>query len=186
MRPFLIAIFSLFLAARPAAADGLLADDALTTTAPTAEEAAQLLDLAGPVQVRRVEDGVPGWTVIQNGEVKGDIGSSWEIAGSVGYSGRPLDVLVAISPLAKVTGALLVRHNEPVLTLGISDADIAAYVAGFTGYDLAASDPVQDLPPVISRATVSTGVIRDGILRTARTLAIGRGLIAAGGGVDRL
>ena len=83
------------------------------------------------------------------------------------------------------------QHNEPVLTLGISDADIAAYVGGFAGLDLSAprSDalgPQPDLPDVISRATVSTGVIRDGILRTARTLAIGRGLLAAGGGIDRL
>ena len=168
-------------------AEGLIADDALAVTAPTAEQAAMLLGLSGPVQVARIDEGVPGWTVSQGGEVRGQIGSTWEIAGSVGYSGRPLDVLVAVSPQARIAGALLVRHNEPVLTLGISDADIAAYVAGFKGFDLAA--PVPDtsaLPPVISRATVSTGVIRDGILRTARTLAIGRGLIAAGGGLDRL
>jgi NosR/NirI family nitrite reductase transcriptional regulator len=129
------------------------------------------------------------------GQTIGHIGSTWEIAGSVGYSGRPLDVLVALSPQARITGALLVRHNEPVLTLGISDADIAAYVAGFEGLELTAQPtPGQTasglsapgLPDVISRATVSTGVIRDGILRTARTLAIGRGLIDAGGGIDRL
>ena len=89
------------------------------------------------MQVQRIDAGVPGWTVAQGGEVRGQIGSTWEIAGSVGYSGRPLDVLVAISPEARIAGALLVRHNEPVLTLGISDADIAAYVAGFTGFDLA-------------------------------------------------
>ena len=55
------------------------------------------------------------------------------------------------------------------------------------GFDLTAPapDPTR-APDVIARATVSTGVIRDGILRTARTLAIGRGLIAAGGGIDRL
>ena len=83
------------------------------------------------------------------------------------------------------------RHDEPVLTLGISDDDIRRYVDGFAGVDLAAPrpdvlTPQADLPDVISRATVSTGVIRDGILRTARTLAIARGLIAEGGGIDRI
>jgi NosR/NirI family nitrite reductase transcriptional regulator len=82
-------------------------------------------------------------------------------------------------------------HNEPVLTLGISDEDIRNYVDGFKGVDLRASRKSilatqDDLPDVISRATVSTGVIRDGILRTARTLAMARGLIAGGGGIDRV
>lgn len=187
MRVLLAAALALLLSVASSRAEGLIADDAPEVTAPTAEQAAMLLGLEGPVQVARIDAGVPGWTVSQGGRVQGQIGSTWEVAGSVGYSGRPLDVLVAISPQARIAGALLVRHNEPVLTLGISDADIAAYVAGFRGFDLAAPTPdTSALPPVISRATVSTGVIRDGILRTARTLAIGRGLISAGGGVDRL
>jgi len=187
MRAVLAAVLALLLSVPLARAEGLIVDDTLSVTAPTAEQAAALLEIAAPVQVQRIDAGVPGWTVTKAGRVVGEIGSTWEIAGSVGYSGRPLDVLVAVSPQARIAGALLVRHNEPVLTLGISDADISAYVAGFKGFDLAASTPnTSALPPVISRATVSTGVIRDGILRTARTLAIGRGLISVGGGVDRL
>ncbi|MFN4192781.1 MAG: 4Fe-4S binding protein [Tabrizicola sp.] len=186
MRLIRLALLVMSLAS-PAGGEGLMADDALSVTPPTPAEAAALLDLAGPVQVVRISEGVPGWSVRKDSRVVGEIGSTWEIAGSVGYSGRPLDVLVAVSPEARISGALLVRHNEPVLTLGISDRDISAYVAGFRGFDLAAPEPdTSALPPVISRATVSTGVIRDGILRTARTLAIGRGLIRAGDGVDRL
>ncbi|MDR5653526.1 4Fe-4S binding protein [Ruixingdingia sedimenti] len=154
--------------------------------APTPEQAARLTGTEGPAQLRRIPQGVPGWAVLADGRVAGHIGSTWEIAGSVGYSGHPLDVLVALSPQGVIAGAELVRHSEPVLTLGISDADIAAYVAGFAGMDL--TGPPGEGPPgpdVISRATVSTGVIRDGILRTARTLAIGRGLVP-GGAIDRL
>ena len=156
--------------------------------APTGDEAAALFTSDKPVQITRDETGVPGWTVRQGPMVLGYVGSTWELAGSVGYSGRPLDVLVAVTPRARIAGALLVAHNEPVLTLGISDADIAAYVSGFAGHDLTRdpADQANDLPDVISRATVSTGVIRDGILRSARTLAIGRGLMAGGGGIDRI
>lgn len=173
-------------------AGGVVAADAIAAAAPTAEIAAELFGQRAPVRGERVEAGVPGWAAYDAaGAVLGHIGSTWEIAGSVGYSGRPLDVLVAISPQAKIAGAKLMRHSEPVLTLGISDADIARFVNGFAGIDLSAPredilKPMADVPDVIARATVSTGVIRDGILRTARTLAIGRGLIASGGGVDRL
>lgn len=173
-------------------AGALRAQQGMEPTAPTPEMAAALMAVPGqgqgPVQVLRVDQGVPGWTVSQGGQVLGHIGSTWEIAQSVGYSGRPLEVLVGISQEARITGAQLVRHDEPVLTLGISDADIAAYVGGFAGLDLRQRlEPDQSgLPDVISRATVSTGVIRDGILRTARTLAAGRGLIATSAGIDRL
>jgi NosR/NirI family nitrite reductase transcriptional regulator len=164
----------------PAMAGGLIEPPSLTP--PTAAQAAALLGLAGQVEVTRIDGGVPGWQISAGGKVVGEIGSSWEIAGTLGYSGQPLDVLVAVNPEARIAGALLVRQSEPVLTLGISEADIAAYVAGFSGRDLRADAP---LPPVIARATVSTGVIADGILTTARTLAIGRGLLQ-GGGIDRL
>ena len=78
-----------------------------------------------------------------------------------------------------------------ILTLGLTDADIANFVGGFAGIDLRAQDAAafrvgDGLPDVIARATVSTGVIRDTILRTGRTLALGRGLIAAGGALDRV
>lgn len=190
MRPLLALLCCLLLglATLPALAGGLIAEDALEVTAPTPEQAAALFGLSGSPQITRIDKGVPGWQISQDGKLLGHVGSTWEIAGSVGYSGRPLEVLVAVTPEAVIAGAVLVRHNEPVLTLGISDADIAAYVAGFRGHDLtgsaAATSP--DLPDVISRATVSTGVIRDGILRTARTLAMARGLVASGGGIDRL
>ncbi|MDQ2095129.1 4Fe-4S binding protein [Rhodalgimonas zhirmunskyi] len=157
-------------------------------TAPDKAMAESLLQTSPPLSLTRIDEGVPGWTVHDSNGIAGYIGSTWEIAASVGYSGRPLEVLIAISPEAVITGAKLVRHNEPVLTLGISDEDIAKYVSGFAGHDLRKpfEEVSADLPDVISRATVSTGVIRDGILRSARTLAAGRGLIDIGGGIDRL
>jgi NosR/NirI family nitrite reductase transcriptional regulator len=145
---------------------------------------AQMLGLAPPVQLRRVDGGVPGWTVLHDHKVVAHLGSSWDIAGTLGYSGRPLDVLVALSPQGRILAARLVRHEEPVLTLGISDADIAAHVAGFSGIDPAQDRP-EGMPDVISRATVTTGVIRDGILRAARILAVARGILP-GAGVDRV
>ena len=162
-------------------------EPAAPTPALAAELFAQPADAT--VTLKRHEAPVPGWSASAAGKELGLIGSTWELARSTGYSGRPLDVLVAVTPEGVISGARLMRHNEPVLTLGISTADIEAYVNGFAGYDTARTlgDTLASetgLPDVISRATVSTGVIRDGILRSARVLAAGMGM--GGGGIDRV
>jgi len=190
-----ISLIFLLLALATGPAGHLAADDAGPTIAGAAPErsvtpelAARLTGAALPVRLIREDAPVPGWTVMSQGRVSGYIGSTWELARSVGYSGQPLDVFFGVSPQAVLTGAELVRHNEPILTLGISDADIQEYVDGFAPLDLTASPEARAalLPDVISRATVSTGVLRDSILRSARTLALGRGLIAGDGGIDRV
>ncbi len=166
-------------------ADG---DVSVAPAEPTPALAQQLFELDAPPQLSRIGDAAPGWQVNADGVRLGVIASTWEIARSVGYSGQPLDVLVAVDAKGVIIGAELMRHNEPILTLGLTDADIARFVGGFAGIDLAAPEGPgsgPDMPDIISRATVSTGVIRDSILRTARTVAIGHGLIA-GGGIDRI
>ena len=157
----------------------------------TPEGARALFGVTGEVRVTREAGDVPGWRVTgADGTLLGHVGSTWEIANSVGYSGRPIEMLVAISPEGRIVAAELVHHTEPILTLGLSDADIARFVGGFAGVDLtapreSAAAAEANAPDIISRATVSTGVIRDGILRTGRALAIARGVIDAGR-IDRV
>jgi NosR/NirI family nitrite reductase transcriptional regulator len=142
--------------------------------------------------ISRVDGTLPVWIVSSAAGPIGFIASTAEVTQSVGYSGQPIDILVGISMGARITGATLVEHNEPVLTLGISSDDISRYVSAFSGYDLSSTaiEAFQDsagLPPIIARATVSTGVIRDAILRTARTIATGRGLLASkSASIDRV
>ncbi|MRX50480.1 4Fe-4S binding protein [Paracoccus sp. S-4012] len=171
---------------------GVLRGDTVPAAQPTDALAADLFGVPEEgLALARVEQ-PPAWRASAGGQPLGLVGSTWELAESLGYSGRPLDVLVAVTPAGVIAGARLMRHNEPVLTLGISDADIATYVDGFAGFDmrqaaaggntLAHSDA---LPDVISRATVTTGVIRDAILRTARILTLAQG-VGGGGPVDRV
>ncbi|HVH04314.1 MAG TPA: 4Fe-4S binding protein [Amaricoccus sp.] len=167
------------------------AQEAVVATEPDTALAERVFHAEGPLTVERIEASPPGWRVDGPEGTVGYVGSTWELATSVGYSGRPIDILVGVTPDARIAGAELVRHNEPVLTLGISTEDIAAYVSGFAGVDLTREQVTAfgvrtDLPDVISRATVSTGVIRDAILRTARTLALGRGLVGGHGSIDRV
>ncbi len=163
-------------------------EEAARAAAPDRALAQTLFGLATLPTILRQEGPVAGWQVSDLDGPVGYIASTWEIARSVGYSGRPLDVLVAVDNSARIAGARLMRHSEPILTLGLSDEDISSFVGGFAGTDLAAPEGAgdgPDMPHIISRATVSTGVIRDSILRTARTLAIARGILP-GGGIDRV
>lgn len=183
----------------------------------TASSAADALAQAGPIEqerhsplldqtaLQRLFPGVAGgsaerhgsedpsvWTVKSGGRTVGYVASTYQTTKSVGYSGQPLDILLGITADARISGALLLRHNEPVLTLGISSEDIQKYLDGFAGYDLKASriEAFKDgsgVPDIIARATVTTGVIRDAVLRTARLTATRTGLIKTGGrSADRL
>lgn len=133
----------------------------------------------------------PFWIVKSRAAVVGYVASTFETARSVGYSGQPIDILIGITLDARISGALLLRHNEPVLTLGISNDDLQKYLDGFAGYDLTSPsvEAFKDdgaLPPIIARATVTTGVIRDAVLRTARSTAVRLALIhTARTSVDR-
>ncbi len=166
-------------------------EDSIDPIAPDAALAALMFGADPVPTVTRQQADVPGWVVRgPDGAVLGYIGSSWEITRSVGYSGRPIEVLIAISPSARIVASRLMRHAEPILTLGLSDADIERFVDGFGGVDLtqpmiSAAKVEGGFPDIISRATVSTGVIRDSILRSARTLALSRGILS-GGRIDRL
>ncbi|WP_227010381.1 NosR/NirI family protein [Pelagibius marinus] len=192
-RAFLVACVALaapaMIGAAPAAGD-LLRADAPTQAEPDPALAARLFGSDETLRVVREEGGVPGWSVSSPDGPLGYIASTWEISHSVGYSGRPIDILVAVTEAGRIAGAQLVRHNEPILTLGISTADIARYIDSFAGIDLTrppaeAGTGGVAAPDVIARATVSSGVIRDSILRTARTVALARS--AAGGArIDRL
>ncbi|WP_187428086.1 hypothetical protein ROLI_002090 [Roseobacter fucihabitans] len=137
-------------------------------------DARDLLGLQEPeISIQEQVEPLPVWQVTSavDGRVLGKIGSTWEILGSTGYSGKPLDILVGVDASGIITGARLIAHAEPILTLGISDQDIADYVNRFAGLNMGPQGMEGSPPDIISRATVSTGVIRDSILHTARVLA---------------
>lgn len=127
----------------------------------------------------------PAAPVFRNGALAGYLFSTFAVAGSAGYSGKPLDVLAGIDLDAQITGALLRHHNEPILVIGISPEVLVRYVAGFAGLDLRArvagggGERRAGLPDAIAGATVSSGVIRDALVRAGRAVARSRGLLGA-------
>ena len=141
---------------------------------PLSDVVAQHFKGEAPVTVVAPAGDPPVGVVLRDGKPVARFGNSHAILGTVGYSGRPIDILVIVGNDGRVVGANLLAQEEPILTIGISGEALHAYVEGFAGADM--SQPVSVLkrdgsvPDGVSGATVSSGVIRDAILRTGRVL----------------
>ena len=114
----------------------------------------------------------------------GYIFNSRAVVASAGYSGRPLDILVGINLAGIITGTLIVEHHEPILEIGVSDNDLQNFITQFVGLDI--RNPIKikrnaDRSKMeinaISGASVSSIVLNDAVLRSARAVARSRGIL---------
>ena len=94
-----------------------------------------------------------------------------DFVNTTGYSGRPIHVMVGLTPDGTVSGAKLVDHHEPIVLIGIPPAKITAFIDGYVGKNVltlasqsAASPPVD----IVSGATVTVMVIGDSIIRSGK------------------
>lgn len=59
-----------------------------------------------------------------------------DVTSSVGYSGKPIHIVVGIDPKGVVRGLKLVDHKEPIVLIGIPEAKVVASVNALIGKDL--------------------------------------------------
>lgn len=115
-----------------------------------------------------------------------------QVIASKGYSGKPLDILVGLGLDGRITGAKILEHQEPILVIGVSDADLTRFVQQYRGRDI--RNPIRlqrggpigdDTVSAVSGATISSIVLNDAIFRSARVVARNRKILAtAGSAVD--
>ncbi|MFO1210697.1 MAG: 4Fe-4S binding protein [Amaricoccus sp.] len=89
---------------------------------------------------------------------------------SIGYSGKPIRLVIGISPEGRVQGLKLVEHHEPIVLIGIPEAKIMAALNGLIGADLGAVAATGAKPPqvdIVSGATVTVLVMGDSVVRSA-------------------
>lgn len=126
----------------------------------------------------------PAVEVFAGNKLIGYAFSTRAVTHSVGYSGRPLDILVGLGLDGRITGAHLVEHEEPILVIGVRPQDLEAFVSGLAGLDIRLRPRDQQrpegVPDHVVGATVSSTVIKDAVLRSARTIAHARGMFGAG------
>ncbi|HUT48725.1 MAG TPA: 4Fe-4S binding protein [Alphaproteobacteria bacterium] len=135
----------------------------------------------------------PAAPVYRAGTLAGYIFSTHAVSGSTGYSGKPIDIVVGLDLGGRITGAVLRTHQEPILVIGVLERDLLAFVERFRNHDIRDAVRVggrtrkgQKGIDAISGATVSSAVISDTILRSARKVARSRGVLKTGGGGLRL
>ncbi|MFV0386851.1 FMN-binding protein, partial [Paracoccus sp. (in: a-proteobacteria)] len=168
---FLLLVIFVVLGTLPVGAETVLARLLPDISANALVEGA---DAFGPIR----ED-VPVAPVMAAGQRIGWAFVTSDFVSTTGYSGKPIHTLVAVDDDAKVTGALLVRHSEPIVLIGIPDSKMKALVANYRGLDLVAEagahGSAHDLD-IISGATVTVMVIDDSIVRAGLKVARALGL----------
>lgn len=131
-------------------------------------------DTFGPIR-----KDVPVSPILRRSKVIGWAFLTSDFVGTIGYSGKPIDVVAGISKDAVLTGVRLVEHAEPIVLIGIPDAKIQKLTRNYSGLDLkreaAAGGSAHDLD-IISGATVTIMVIDDSIVRAGLKVARALGL----------
>ncbi|HSF25421.1 MAG TPA: FMN-binding protein, partial [Blastocatellia bacterium] len=101
-----------------------------------------------------------------------------DFSGAVGYSGKPVHVLVGIDLDGVITGIKLVEHKEPIVLVGVPERSVVEAVNKLVGAKIAAVAAGKERPPqpqIVSGATVTVLVMADSIIRSAvRLLRSGR------------
>src|SRR6185437_4229398 len=81
-----------------------------------------------------------------------------DFANAVGYSGKPIQVLVGIDPKGVLTGLKLVEHKEPIVLVGIPEKRILEAVTKLIGSERLGGQGSQAAaaPPRVAKA-IDTG-----------------------------
>jgi len=98
------------------------------------------------------------------------------------YSGRPIGALIGFDLAGRITGVSIVRHEEPILVIGITDERLRQFTDQYRGksvFDrvvIGAARPGAATVDTISGATITVMVANSTITRAARLVAESRGL----------
>lgn len=110
----------------------------------------------------------------RGGEPIGYVFLNSDFVSAIGYSGKPIHVLLALDPEGVLVGAKLVDHHEPIVLIGIPEQKITAVIDGYLGLDIgevARADHSDRDIDIVSGATVTIMVIDDSILRAGIKVA---------------
>ncbi|MCF8467989.1 MAG: hypothetical protein K9G33_11345, partial [Sneathiella sp.] len=118
--------------------------------------------------------------VLSGDKLVGYVFLNTDFVSAIGYSGKPIVVLIAMTAEGRIAAGRLLHHAEPIVLSGIPEQKIVDFIAGYKGTDILklAREKGGEPPPVdiVSRATVTIMVIDDSIKRAAVRAAAALGL----------
>ncbi len=132
-----------------------------------------------------VEGAPPRAQALEGSTLKGYVFLNTDIAGAVGYSGKPIHLLIGLDTEGTITGAVLHKHHEPIVLIGIPERRIESFIADYVGLNvselLEERDAGDHSLDIIAGATVTILVIDDAIRRSSVRMARVLGLAGLGG-----
>ena len=114
-----------------------------------------------------------------SGEIIGYVFINTDYVPTIGYSGKPIHVAVAMDIEGNIQGASLLEHSEPIVLIGIPNSKIKAFIDSYVGLNAItlSGSTSNDLPvDIVSGATVTVIVIDVSIKRSAVLLAQSRNI----------
>lgn len=155
-----------------------------------------------PLTVGERDSELPIWPLFQHdaagGALAGYLFESADLAPIPGFSGVPVNLLVAIDPAGRFIGVEVLSQHEPVFQYGLGEAPLFEFVRQYQGLSLRQNIDIEtnsrrarqpDVSRVaidgISKATVSVRIINESVLAAAllvsrRKLGFGAGKGASG------
>jgi NosR/NirI family nitrous oxide reductase transcriptional regulator len=101
-----------------------------------------------------------------------------DVTNATGYSGKPINILVGISPDGVIAGVKLVEHKEPIVLVGVPERRVIESLNKLVGArigQVAAGQEAAPQPDIVSGATVTVLVAADSVVRSAvRLVRAGR------------
>lgn len=93
-----------------------------------------------------------------------------DFTSSIGYSGKPIHIVVGIDAQGVIRGFKMVDHKEPIVLIGIPEEKVVASMNALIDKDMARVASGAERPPqvdIVSGATVTVLVMGDSVSRAA-------------------
>ena len=133
-----------------------------------------------------VEGTPPRAQALEGSTPKGHVFLNTDVVGAVGYSGKPIHLLIGLDTEGTITGAHLHEHHEPIVLIGIPERKVKSFIAGYVGRNvrefLEERDSGDRSLDIIAGATVTILVIDDAIRHATVKMARALGLAGLGTG----
>ena len=131
-----------------------------------------------------VEGTPPRAQALEGSTLRGYVFLNTDVVGAVGYSGKPIHLLIGLDTEGTIAGVVLHEHHEPIVLIGIPERKVKSFIAGYVGRNvrefLEERDADDRSLDIIAGATVTILVIDDAIRRASVRMARALGLAGLG------
>ncbi|OXS15673.1 regulatory protein NosR [Zobellella denitrificans] len=142
---------------------------------PRADVPGLLADWYPQAAIEPIDAPLSGWRIIPGDKVPRYAFLSRQFADIPAYSGKPVELLLAMDGRGRLEHSLVVEHHEPILLIGIPEIKLTEFVDQYRGIDarervqvgLSRRDDIHSVDGVTG-ATVTVMVINQTIMRALR------------------